>query len=304
MSFDAPWVLIAGAIVAFVLTLLYRRAERRVDAQALRYSNLAFLQRALHVRPWLSLGLRAGWIVALCALVIGLGGPHLKLPVPVANGNVFICIDTSGSMASTDVSPTRATAAQNAARAFVQEAPAGIKIGLITFSGNAELIGPLSASKDATLSALEQIPAPNGATAIGDALRLAATQFPPSGHNAVVLITDGVNNAGVDPQAMAEYFGAHHVPIYTIGIGTPNGDVIGGEESTIDEHALQAYAQVSGGAYARAENATQLRDALARLGRETTIERRPVAAGFGFVVAGAALLVVTMLTGLSLGRLP
>jgi hypothetical protein len=47
-----------------------------------------------------------------------------------------------------------------------------------------------------------------------------------------------------------------------------------------------------------------LRDALARLGRETTIERRPVAAAFGFVVAGAALLVVTMLTGMSVGRIP
>ncbi len=304
MTFDAPWLLIAGAIVAIVLTLFYVRAERRVDAQALRYSNLAFLQRALQPRPWLSLLLRAGWIVALCTLVIGLAGPHLKLPVPVANGNVFICIDTSGSMASTDVSPTRAAASQSAARAFVEEAPAGIKIGLITFSGNAELIAPLNASKEATIAALEQIPAPNGATAIGDALRLAATQFPPAGHNAVVLITDGVNNAGVDPQEMAQYFGAHHVPIYTIGIGTPNGDVIGGEASTIDENALQSYAEVSGGAYARAENATQLRDALARLGRETTIERRPVAAGFGFVVAGAGLLVVTMLSGLYIGRLP
>ena len=54
----------------------------------------------------------------------------------------------------------------------------------------------------------------------------------------------------------------------------------------------ESYAEVSGGAYARAENATQLRDALARLGRETTIERKPVAAAFGFVLGGAALLVI------------
>jgi Ca-activated chloride channel family protein len=120
----------------------------------------------------------------------------------------------------------------------------------------------------------------------------------------VILITDGVNNTGVDPQAMAEYFGAHHVPVYTIGIGTPNGDVIGGEESTIDESALQGYAAASGGAYARAENATQLHDALVRLGHETTIERRPVAAGLAFVAGGAALLVVIMLAGLALGRIP
>ena len=304
MTFDAPWLLVLGGLVAIALTWIYRLAENRIGAQALRYSNLAFLTSAMRPRPWVTRIVNAGWIVALCAVVVGIAGPHLRLPVPVANGNVFICIDTSGSMASTDVAPTRAAASQAAARAFIEEAPAGIKIGLISFSGNAELIAPLSANKEATLAAIEQIPAPNGATAIGDALRLAATQLPPSGHNVVVLITDGVNNTGVDPAEMAEYFGAHHVPIYTIGIGTPNGDLIGGEESTIDENALQSYAQVSGGAYARAENAAQLHDALARLGRETTIERRPVAAGFGFVVAGAALLIVTMLSGLYVGRFP
>jgi Ca-activated chloride channel family protein len=304
MSFDAPWVLFAGAIAAALLTWAYQRALARTDAQALQYSNLAFLERALRPRRWVAVVLRGAWIVALCALVIGLAGPHLRLPVPVADGNVFICIDTSGSMASTDVTPTRAAAAQSAARAFIEDAPAGIKIGLITFSGAAELIAPLSANKAATLAAVDQIPAPNGATAIGDALQLAASQFPRTGHRVVVLITDGVNNTGVDPQEMAQYFAAHHVPIYTIGIGTPSGDVIGGEESTIDEGALESYAQVSGGAYARAENATQLRDALARLGRETTIERQPVAAALGFVIAGAALLVATMLTGLSVGRIP
>ena len=304
MSFDAPWVLAVGTLAAIALTLLYRRAEARVDAQALRYSNLSFLETAIAPKRWLTSVFRGAWIVALAALVVGLAGPHLRLPVPVPDGDVFICIDTSGSMASTDVAPTRAAAATNAARAFIEEAPHGIKIGLITFSGSAELIAPLSANKDATLAALDQIPAPDGATAIGDALRLAATQFPPVGHRVVVLITDGVNNTGVDPQEMAEYFGAHHVPIYTIGIGTPNGDVIGGEESTIDESALEGYAAASGGAYARAQNATELRDALTRLGRETTMERRPIAAALGFVAGGAALLVVTMLAGLGLGRIP
>ena len=304
MSFDRPWLLILGVIVAIALTWLYRRAQARVGAQALQYSSVTFLAQALNPRPWVIRALGAAWIVALCAVVVGLAGPHLQLPLPVHNGNVFIAIDTSGSMASTDVVPTRAGAAQEAARAFIAQAPAGVKIGLITFSGNAELIAPLSADREANLAAVDQIPAPNGATAIGDALRLAATELPPTGHNVVVLITDGVNNTGTDPQEMAQYLGAHHVPIYTIGIGTPNGDVIGGETSTIDEGALQSYAQVSGGAYARAENATQLRDALARLGRESTIERRPVAAGFGFVFAGAALLVLTMLSGLYVGRFP
>ena len=163
---------------------------------------------------------------------------------------------------------------------------------------------PLSADRAAVLQAVDQIPSPNGATAIGDALRLAASDLPPSGHRIVILVTDGVNNTGADPQEMAEYLGAHHVPVYTVGIGTPNGDVIGGEQSTIDESALQSYAQASGGAYAHAENARELRDALARLGRVTSIQRQNVPAALGFLYAGVALFVCTLLAGLGVGRFP
>jgi len=287
-----------------LLVLLYRRAEMRADAQALRYSNLAFLGAALQPRSWPTRALRGTFIAALVALVLGIAGPRIRLPASVPDGYVFICIDTSGSMASTDVAPTRAQAALDAARAFVDEAPAGLHIGLISFASDAQIVAPLSDQKEQTLAALAEIPPPNGATAIGDALRLAASQFPPSGHRAVVLVTDGVNNTGVDPLEMAQYFAAHHVPIYTVGIGTPNGDVIGGEAASIDEGALRSYAQTSGGAYARAGNASELRDALARLGRETAMTSRPVAVGPALLLSGACLLVAGVLAGLSLGRLP
>ena len=67
MSFDAPWVLVAGAIAAFVLTLLFRRAEARTDAQTLRYSSLPFLESAIRPRRWPILLFRAAWIVAIAA---------------------------------------------------------------------------------------------------------------------------------------------------------------------------------------------------------------------------------------------
>jgi Ca-activated chloride channel family protein len=304
MSFDSPTTLVIALAIGALAVWLYRRAQQRTHAQTLRYSNIEFLSGAIAAKVWPMRVLRAAWIAAVAMLAIATAGPRLVLPVPALDGSVFICIDTSGSMASTDVQPTRAQAAAEAARAFITQAPAGVRIGLIAFATNAELIAPLNADKETTLAALEQLPSPNGATAIGDALRLAASQLPPSGHRVVVLITDGVNNSGVDPQVMATYFGAHHVPIYTIGIGTPNGDLIGGEQASIDEGALQGYAQASGGAYARAENAGELRDALARLGRETTIVHRKVAAAAGFALAGGIVLVLCTLTGLGLGRYP
>jgi Ca-activated chloride channel family protein len=304
ISFDDPLKLLYGAIVVTILALLYQAAERRKTADDLAYSDLAFFTAAVKPSPWVPRILRAGWIVALASLAVGMAGPHLDLPLPVKDGAVFMCIDTSGSMASTDVAPTRAQAAQAAANAFIEEAPAGTRIGLIAFSGAASVVSPLTADKEVARAAVGALPPPNGATAIGDAMRLAAANLPPAGHRVIIVVTDGVNNAGVDPQEIATELGQRHIPVYTIGIGTPNGDIIGGEQATFDPGALEGYADASGGAYASAQNATQLREALARLGKSTTIERRPVAAASGFFAAGALLLAGMLIVGLALGRYP
>jgi Ca-activated chloride channel family protein len=250
--------------------------------------------------------LQALWVLAVAGVVLAVSGPHLTMFVPARDGNVFICIDTSGSMASTDVAPTRAQAAKAAARAFIAESPPGIKIGVIAFSGAAGVVAPLNADHQAVASSLDDIPLPNGATAIGDALKLAAEQLPAQGHRVIILITDGVNNTGTDPSEMAQWLGAHHIPVYTVGIGTPAGGLIPGtnEEATIDEDALRGYAQASGGAYARAENATQLHDALARLGRITSLQAKRVDASFGFAIAGALGMLAAFLAGFGLGRYP
>jgi Ca-activated chloride channel family protein len=306
VSIDHPARLALGMVLLVSFALLYERLQRRATARDLAYSNIAFFAQAVKPRSWIPRALQTLWILALAGIVLGVSGPHLTLPVPVRDGSVFICIDTSGSMASTDVVPTRAQAAKEAAKAFIEESPAGTKIGIISFAGAAGVVAQLSADHQAVLAALDQIPLPNGATAIGDALKLAAGLLPPTGHRVVILITDGVNNTGTDPLEMAQYLGAHHIPVYTVGIGTPNGGLIPGtnEEATIDEEALRGYAAASGGAYARAENATQLRDALARLGRVTSLARKPVDASLGFTIGGALGMLAAFLAGFGLGRYP
>lgn len=306
MSVDHPARLVVGVLVVVAFALLYGRLSRRATARDLAYSNVPFFIEAAQPRAWIPRALQALWLVAIAAVALAVSRPHVTIPVPVRDGDVFICIDTSGSMVATDVVPTRAEASKAAARAFIASSPPGIKIGLIAFSGAAGVVAPLSADHHAVAAALDELPLPNGATAIGDALKLAAQQLPPAGHRVVILITDGVNNAGIDPVEMAQWLGAHHVPVYTVGIGTPSGGLIPGtnEEATIDENALRGYAQVSGGAYARAENATQLRDALARLGRVTSLQRKPVDASFGLAIAGALGMIIAFLAGFGLGRFP
>ena len=306
MRLDHPLWLLASLPAVALMLWAYASAERRKTANDLAYSDIDFFAREVRPRTWIPAALRYVTAAALLFAAVGIAGPNLVLPVPARDGEAFICIDTSGSMQSTDVSPTRADAAKAAARAFIDQTPAGTKIGIIAFSSSASLVAPLSRDHDAARSALDDIPAPNGATAIGDALQLAASHFSPRGHRVIILITDGVNNSGADPQEISTYLGSRRVPVYTVGIGTANGDVIAGtgEQASIDEDALRAYAQASGGAYARASDATQLRDALSRLGRVTSLERRRVAAEPAFLIASAVLLFTGLLSGLALGRFP
>ncbi len=306
MTVDHPARLAAALLVVAAFALLYEALARRATARDLAYTSVPFFLEAARPRTWVPRALQALWLVAAAAVALAVSRPHLTIPVPVRDGDVFVCIDTSGSMSSTDIAPTRAEAAKAAARAFISESPPGTKIGIIAFSGSAAVVAPLTADHETTASSLADVPLPNGATAIGDALKLAAQQLPTRGHRVVILITDGVNNAGADPVEIAQWLGAHHVPVYTVGIGTPAGGLIPGtnEEATIDENALREYAQVSGGAYARAENATQLRDALRRLGRVTSLQRKPVDASLGFAIGGAIGMLAAFLAGLGIGRYP
>jgi Ca-activated chloride channel homolog len=306
VTVDHPARLAAGIVAVALFALVYAWMQRRLTARDLAYSNVAFFVEAARPRRWIPRALQALWIAALATVALGVSGPHLALLVPARDGSVFVCIDTSGSMASTDVFPTRAQAAKAAARAFIEESPRGTRIGIISFDGGAGVVSPLSADHAAVASALDDVPLPNGATAIGDALKLAAKMLPARGHRVVILITDGVNNAGTDPAEVAQWLGAHHIPVYTIGIGTPAGGLIPGtdQQATIDEEALRGYAAASGGAYARAENATQLRDALAQLGRVTSMQRENVDASLGFTVAGALGMLAAFLAGFGLGRYP
>lgn len=306
MSFAHPWW-IAGAVAAAGLFLvLYRWAQRRRASSALRYSNLAFLTGALQSSALPARLLAAGWVAAVALLVLGVAGPRVRAFVPVRDGTVVLCVDTSGSMASEDVAPTRAAAAAAAVRAFVRRTPPGIAIGIVAFSSGAGAIVPPTRDRDAVLAAVDRIPLPDGATAIGDALNLALREFPARGHRVVVLITDGVNNAGADPLAAARALGSRGISLYTIGIGTNSGALIPGtlQAATIDEDALRAYAAAAHGAYSRVQDAAQLREALARLGRTTTFERGTLDLALPAAVAGGVLMVLTFLAGVTSGRYP
>jgi Ca-activated chloride channel family protein len=306
MTFAQPLAAVAALVVAIAFVVVARVLERRPRAAALEYSQLAFLEAAAGRTPWNAI-FTGVWALVILALGVALARPSLVANVPVHDAAIVLCIDTSGSMASTDVEPTRADAARQAAATFIAGVPAGTRIGIVAFSSSAIPLGALTDDRATATDDLNRIPPPNGGTAIGDALAAATGLLPPGGRRAIVLVTDGVNNAGRDPIEAAQAIGASGITIFTVGIGTNgSGDVIPGtgESAELDEDTLRSIAAAGNGSYARVADAGALRTRLATLAQTTLRERRHVDLTLPLALGVGILGVLATVVGLALGRFP
>ena len=307
MTFERPWVLFGAALAAVVVAVLVERARRGQTRAALTYSSLAFAREAIGRARMQERWLLATWMLAWILFAMAGARPIVRLSVPTRNAYAVLCIDTSGSMASTDLRPSRWDAALAAARSFARALPPGTHIGVVAFATSAMVLQPPTTERSQVLAALDELPRPGGATAIGDALRAAATMLPSRGRRVVVLVTDGVNNTGSDPLETAQWLGAHRIVVDTVGIGTPSGSVIpgtGGEIATIDPDALRAYAAATGGLFVEVSDAAKLRAALEHLGTLAGTEKRPIALGVPLAIAASALAMASALLGFLWGRYP
>src|SRR5215208_4360951 len=204
MRFAFPIALAALALVP-ILLVAYAVVQRRGVKYALRFTNLPMLANVVdraprwrrHVPPLLVL-------TALAALIVGVARPQVAVAVPREEGTVILAIDRSGSMLATDVSPTRMAAARAAAATFVKGLPKNFKVGLVSFSDQADVVLPPTANHDQAVKALTTLEADNG-TALGDAitrsvdvgLRTLKAKVASNGTPLVVLLlSDGANTTG------------------------------------------------------------------------------------------------------------
>jgi Ca-activated chloride channel family protein len=298
------------AVVAAIVALcafLDRVAANRGRANALASSNLTFVVGAVGKRTPIDAALFWTWICGIGLASFALCGPQFALALPVPDAAVILVLDTSGSMAAGDVSPTRAAAVRDAASVFIHAVPAGTRVGIVSFSSNATVLSPLTADLAQLGNALDRMPAPGGATAIGDALALAATQFDTSGRRAIVLVTDGVANRGLDPTAAAERIGADGIAIDAIGIGTAaSGAPIPGtlETADLDEDALRAIAADGHGRYVRAGDAGALKSDFRASASDFVWRRQHVDGSLACALLGAALTVAATLCRAFVGKYP
>src|SRR5262245_56729711 len=296
-----PWSLAALALVAALALFLLWARRRREEALA------AFVAAALQpvVAPDVDprrRTVRAALLVAAVALlVLALAGPMWGFrweAVRREGIDLVVTLDTSRSMLATDVKPNRLARAKLAVRDLVAEAR-GDRLALVPFAGTAFLQCPLTLDSGAFLQSLDAVEVgiiPRGGTALPAAIdaSLEAFEGREASHQAVVLITDGESHEG-DLDAALGRAKERGVRIFTVGIGTTEGELVPGEgsaffkdrkgqavKSRLDEATLERIASDTGGVYLHAGGvrfglAELYRDHIAKLekrGLESTLERR------------------------------
>jgi Ca-activated chloride channel family protein len=230
------------------LLLAYWLILRRRRKQAVRYSSVALLRTVLPRRTrWLRHLPVALLLAGLVALAVAAARPHVMRDVPHARTSVILALDVSGSMCSGDVEPNRLAVAQDATRTFVEKQPGGVQMGLVVFSGFAELVVPPTHDRESLLKAIDALTVGRG-TAIGGALLKGVDAIaevnpgvrpvgdvsgrePPrattpgvGGYvpDIIVLLTDGRNTRGIEPLDAVPYVAARRVRVYPVGFGTTN----------------------------------------------------------------------------------
>jgi Ca-activated chloride channel family protein len=331
MSFIWPAMLFSLLSVP-LLVVLYIRLQRRRDRLAASYGSPG-LGRSVgwrrHVPPGILLA-------GLSLLLFALARPQMVVSLPRVEGTVILAFDVSGSMAADDLQPTRLAAAKAAAQAFVQEQPANVLIGVVSFSDSGFVVQPPTTDQEATLAAINRLtpelgtsvangiiaslstivsqntePAPRLYTDLTPVPTPTPTPVPPGTVTpaVIVLLTDGENNESPDPLVAAEAAAERGVRIYTVGIGSAAGatlDINGFSVHTqLNEDVLQQIAEITGAAYYSAENETELRTIYENLDPQLVI--KPEEMEVTSILAGAsilALLIGGALSLLWLGHLP
>ncbi|WGK65931.1 vWA domain-containing protein [Croceiramulus getboli] len=244
--------------------------------------SLSAVQGFKRTTSWLArlkpllFGLR---LIALGLLITALARPRsveVSTRAKKTEGiDIVIAIDVSASMLAKDLRPNRLESLKRVGAEFINDRP-NDRIGLVEYAGESYTKTPITSDKSIVLSALKSIRYNNiieGGTAIGMGLATAVNRLKDSraSSKVVILMTDGVNNAGfIDPKIASELAQEFNIKVYTIGVGTngmalspiglrPDGSFqYGNVQVEIDEELLQEIASVTGGKYFRATDNQKL----------------------------------------------
>ena len=323
MSFREPIVLL-GLVLLPVAVLAYLSLQRRRRLEAAAFANPALLPNVVTGAP--------GWrrhlppllvLLAAAVLIVALARPQRTVAAPLRAATVMMVTDTSGSMRANDVEPDRMTAAVRAALKLTDELPEEYRLGLVSFADYAEQQAPPTTDRVPVEAALRGLVA-NGGTAMVEGIQrgIQAARVPVADESgagrrrlpaAIVLLSDGAETEGGDPAQVAAEARRANIPVYTVALGTPDGEVEQTDPYGFTRRVpvppeidtLQMIAQTTRGRFFAAEDADRLESIYANLG--TRLSSKPEQEEITAVVAGGALLLLVAGGALGLawfGRLP
>lgn len=324
MTFSIPWALCA-LLTLPLFFLGYRRVLRRAEREreALARTGLTVLAprttRWRHLAPILL-------VSALALLIVAAAAPKATLETPRREGTVILAFDVSNSMRAEDLAPTRLAAAQAAAKAFVANQPASIKVGVVAFSDTGITTQPPTDDPLQVEAAIDRL-SPHGGTSLGqgiyaslkaisggklDVNEKTLREDPDSidigyfGAAAIVLLSDGQGDAELDPLAMARLASVAGVRIDTVGLGSPDGTsvTVDGvtQQTALDEGVLRSIAEAASGSYHPATDAAALKSVYSAIDLKWTVVREltglaPYLTLAAIVAAAAAMVVSIARTG-------
>ncbi len=327
------WLLLA--LPGLVLLYLWLQGRRR--KLAVRYASLSLVKEAMDRGP--------GWrrhlppllfLAALAVMLLAAARPVAVITLPSTQQTIILAMDVSGSMRATDVQPNRLVAAQNAAKAFLEELPRDVKVGIVAFAGAAQVAQLPTINREDLVTAIDRFQMQR-ATATGNAIVISlATLFPDQGIElaamqgggggrmrmqaapidaekkeakpftpvpagsygsaAIIMLTDGQRTTGVDPLEAAKMAADRGVKVYTVGIGTVDGETIGFEgwsmRVRLDEETLKQIANKTAGEYFYAGTAQDLKKVYEHLSTRLTVEKKETEVA-GLLALLAAALAMT-----------
>ena len=330
---DLLWLLLAvPALVALYLWLLHRRKKVTLRFASLSLVKQAMRKGPgwrRHIPPALLL-------IAVTLLLIATARPLAVITLPSQQETIILAMDVSGSMRAADVLPSRLVAAQEAAKAFIKELPRSVRVGVVSFAGTAAVVQPPTQSREDVVAAIDRFQLQRGTAIGSGIVLSLATLFPDAGidlsqitgarampsaplggqggkgekakpefapvqpgsygSGAIILLTDGQRTTGPDPIDAAKMAADRGVKVYSVGIGTKDGEIIGFEgwsmRVRLDEETLKSISAMTRAEYFYAGTADDLKKVYQSLSTRLVVEKKETEISGLFAAAGALLVVL------------
>lgn len=336
MSFESPQLLVLLLLVPlgiYVARAIEARRRERAGAFLRAGSSVG---QATRRQPWRAVLPGALLVAGFVVLAVAIARPQATVALPRPEGTVMITFDVSGSMAATDLPPTRMDTARTIASTIVERQPAGVVVGLVAFSDAGIAVHAPTSDQADILAAIDRLTPARG-TSVGqglisalDAIEKARAGTPADTYSnrseapsetlapvdpasdastVIVLLSDGENNERPDPIEMAQEAADRGIRIVTIGVGSAGGadlDLDGFKVHTqLDEATLTQIADMTGGSYHRADDPDAIEAIYTDLEPRLVLRSEPLEVTALFAALGLALLFAGGALSLAWsGRLP